>query len=423
MSPKTDPYNTAVQRRIDVVLCAVLFAILAIVLSSSAQAGSNSWDGGGLNGAWSNAVNWNGDTIVPGSTSGISSADIATFAVNINTNVTVDAYRNLKFVTFNAGAGAFTFSGGQLALTNAGAITINAGVSATQTFNTSILLSSTNNSAASFLNNSTTVGANLVIGSVTGQQGNNKTTTLTLGGSNTGSNSVGPISDGSGGGKVAVAKSGTGTWILSGTNTYTGTTQISGGTLLVNGSTASGSGVTVNNGGTLGGIGTVGGTVTVASGGTINAGASGRSGTSASVGKLTTGALTLTSGSIFHVDASGTSTTAWDQVASSGATLGGSTLQLTIGAGLNFTAGAQYRVIDNTSANAISGTFAGIVQGGTYNLSGYNFVASYTGGTGNDFVLTAVPEPGTWAAAALSLLFVAFTQRRRVQARFRQTKS
>ena len=139
------------------------------------------------------------------------------------------------------------------------------------------------------------------------------------------------------------------------------------------------------------------------------------------MGKLTTGALTLTSGSIFHFDASGTSTTTWDQVSANGATLAGSTLQLTIAAGLNFTAGAQYRLIDNTSLNGISGAFAGIVQGGTYNLSGYNFVASYTGGTGNDFVLTAVPEPSTWAAGALSLLFVGFTQRRRMQARFGRT--
>lgn len=192
----------------------------------------------------------------------------------------------------------------------------------------------------------------------------------------------------------------------------------------MNGSTASTSAVVVNNGGTLGGIGIVNGIVNVVSGGTINAGPSGTSGTAVSVGKLTTGALTLASGSIFHVDASGTSsTTAWDQVASSGANLGGSTLQLTIAAGLNFTAGAQYRVIDNTSANAIPGTFTGIVQGGTYNLSGYDFVASYTGGTGNDFVLTAVPEPGTWGAAALSLLFIGFTQRRRIQAGFRQRKA
>lgn len=204
MPPKADPYNTPIQRRIDALLVAIVLAILAFVFSTSARgAGSNSWDGGGLNGAWSNAVNWNGDTNIPGTTSGVASVDTATFAVNINTNVTVDAYRNVKFFTFDAGAGALTFSGGQLALTDAGAITINAGVSTTQTFNTPILLSSTNNSTASFINNSTTVGANLVIGSVTGQQSNGtKTSTLTLGGSNAASNSVGPISNGSAGGKL-----------------------------------------------------------------------------------------------------------------------------------------------------------------------------------------------------------------------------
>ncbi len=64
--------------------------------------------------------------------------------------------------------------------------------------------------------------------------------------------------------------------------------------------------------------------------------------------------------------------------------------------------------------------FAGIADNQLVTFDGYNFYADYTT-TGFDLV--AVPEPGTWAAAALSLLFIGFTQRRRIQARFRQTKS
>jgi autotransporter-associated beta strand protein len=56
-------------------------------------------------------------------------------------------------------------------------------------------------------------------------------------------------------GPGSVVKDGTGTWILSGANTYTGGTIVDGGTLLVNGSTGA---VTVNAGGTLGGTGTTG---------------------------------------------------------------------------------------------------------------------------------------------------------------------
>jgi fibronectin-binding autotransporter adhesin len=56
--------------------------------------------------------------------------------------------------------------------------------------------------------------------------------TLTLTGTNTGANTIGGvISNGSG--TLGVAKTGVGTWVLSGTNTYTGATNISTGTLTV----------------------------------------------------------------------------------------------------------------------------------------------------------------------------------------------
>jgi autotransporter-associated beta strand protein len=68
--------------------------------------------------------------------------------------------------------------------------------------------------------------------------------TLTLGGSNTGDNTIqGAIINniGGSGGKVALAKSGTGTWVLAGTNTYTGGTTISSGTLRIGNGGATGS--------------------------------------------------------------------------------------------------------------------------------------------------------------------------------------
>jgi fibronectin-binding autotransporter adhesin len=68
---------------------------------------------------------------------------------------------------------------------------------------------------------------------------------------------------GTGGGVTGVTKSGAGTLVLGGANTYTGGTVVSGGTLLVNNSAGSGTGTgTVRlAAGTLGGSGAVAGTV------------------------------------------------------------------------------------------------------------------------------------------------------------------
>ena len=47
------------------------------------------------------------------------------------------------------------------------------------------------------------------------------------------------------------------------------------------------------------------------------------------------------------------------------------------------------------------------------------FSVSYTGGDGNDIVLTVisapVPEPSTWMGGALAIAGLAFTQRRRLR--------
>ncbi|MDQ3118432.1 MAG: PEP-CTERM sorting domain-containing protein, partial [Verrucomicrobiota bacterium] len=136
-------------------------------------------------------------------------------------------------------------------------------------------------------------------------------------------------------------------------------------------------------------------------------------GTSASVGTLTTGALTLTGANTFHADASGTLTSNWDKLIVNGAVDLGSTsaFQLSIASGLNFTAETTYTLIDATT---LLGTFATYADNTAYNFDGYDFTVLYDTANG-DFNLKAVPEPSTWAAGALALAAVAFTQRRRIR--------
>jgi hypothetical protein len=187
---------------------------------------------------------------------------------------------------------------------------------------------------------------------------------------------------------------------------------VNAGALLVNGSTSSSSTVAVNNNSTvLGGTGAIGGAVNVNAGAVINAGPQGADGTSASVGTLTTGALTLASTATFHVDAFGTATNEWDKVVVNGsANLGSSTLDVIIASGLTFTPDTVYTLLD---ATALSGTFNGIADNQLVTFSGYQFTADYTA---TEFDLIAVPEPSTWFAAALALGAIGFAQRKRMRA-------
>ncbi|MEO8615027.1 MAG: autotransporter-associated beta strand repeat-containing protein, partial [Luteolibacter sp.] len=139
--------------------------------------------------------------------------------------------------------------------------------------------------------------------------------TLTLAGTNASSATYSGVISGTGG---ALIKDGSGTQILTGTNTYTGTTTINTGILVVNGSLASGSAVTVNSGGTLAGSGgTVNGTTSINGSGHLAIG----NGTAGNIGTETFAQnLAFATNSIFDwdltlADATSTSSTStYDKV-------------------------------------------------------------------------------------------------------------
>lgn len=177
--------------------------------------------------------------------------------------------------------------------------------------------------------------------------------------------------------------------VLSGnSNTYSGGTTVSGATLRITNSSGSATGtgaVSVAAGAILSGTGAVSGAVSVS--GTLSPGNGGTA-------VLTVGSsLTVTGSGVYSVAVNGTTAgTSYDQVVMSIGilTLGSATLSLSLG----YTPAINdaYTIIDNQDVGAVSGTFAGILQGGktvvSYGGIGYDCSVSYLGGDGNDVVVT-----------------------------------
>jgi fibronectin-binding autotransporter adhesin len=195
-----------------------------------------------------------------------------------------------------------------------------------------------------------------------------------------------------GGSGGSLSKAGTGKLTLTGANSYTGGTTLNAGTLIASNKSgsATGTGTVQVKSGTLGGGGTIAGTVTIGSGGaSFLAPADGR----AKPATLTIGGgLTLENASTYTCTfrAKGNRKQN-DQVIANGVTINSAmfSFQGTVQGALQN--GTVFTVINNTSANPISGTFSNMADGAIVNVNGNNFQASYTGGDGNDLTLTVVP--------------------------------
>jgi autotransporter-associated beta strand protein len=296
----------------------------------------------------------NGGHFAGASTGALTLSGAITSIVNVSTRIGI-------VILSNAGSSYTTLNvSGTVRLGIADAIptgaTVNIGVSTTGVldlagYNQTVVGVTKSSSAATIGNSSTATSSRL-------------TTTGTY-------EYAGVIQDVLGGGnKLVLVTINGGVATLSDANTYTGATTVSAGTLIVTGSLAAGSTVAVASGATLKGTGTAAGTINVASGGITGPGLAGTA-----IGTLTTGAFNLPSGAIFSVDLDGTGPTNDKVISTATATLGGT---LAIPSAINTTYGKAYTILQ---ASAVSGIFAGLIDGSIIIAGGIPYQVNYTATT------------------------------------------
>ena len=149
--------------------------------------------------------------------------------------------------------------------------------------------------------------------------------------------------------------------------------------------------LTVGINGTLAGTGTIQRTATI--NGTLAPGDGGP-------GILSVAGVSFVNGSTFAIEI--TSVSAFDQLNSSGSVSLSGTINLALTLGFDPSDGLDsFVVLANDAADAIIGTGRLAIDGNpleegeTFFVGSQEFRISYTGGTGNDVVLDAVPEPTT----------------------------
>ncbi len=245
---------------------------------------------------------------------------------------------------------------------------------------------------------------------------------LTLEGSNAGANTMAGVISNTGGvgdsdNVLSLTKSGTGTWVLAGDNTYKGLTTVSGGMLLINGDQSASTGaVSVASGATLSGSGTVGGATTIANGAFLAAGNS--PGVLSFTSDLTLNATSTTTMELAGND--GVAGTDFDKITVGGKITFNGTLKIVSFTSYNINQTESYDLFDfgsssgdfaNVSVAATAMTRSGDIWTGIDGLNTYSFdqgngVLSVTA--------SAVPEPATYAAlAGLGILGFAVHRRRR----------
>ena len=189
----------------------------------------------------------------------------------------------------------------------------------------------------------------------------------------------------------------TGSLSFSGTFTLSGAMNVSG--TIANATLTASSGSRLSGNGTLAAM-TLNGT-------TLSVGNDPGGGCCAdpdTTGTLSTGNLSIQGGTVRLDLINSMPGTGYDQIQTTGTlTLNNPTLQIVLPGALPV-AGQTFTVIDNDGSDAVVGTFAGLPEGATVGVSGVTFRISYTGGTGNDVVLTTLGGgPKSWTGAVNNL--------------------
>jgi autotransporter-associated beta strand protein len=341
-------------------LATAVAAAAGLIGAPTLHATVYTWTGGGADNNWTTSANFTpaGPATGPGTVTlddiVFNTLGAAKTTSNVN-NFTVGAGTDINSITFAAGSPTYTITstpGTSELFLDAGGITNNA--------NTTEILALSDQSpgfggiylanfgtgltSTSFTANAGTllINSDITFGSIT---------TLVL----TGSHTIiinGVIND-SGVPEIAqVIKTGTGTAILNGQNTYLGNTTVDGGLLLVNGAIASQQTFT-NPGGTLGGNGVIGGNVY--NSGTV---APGVSPTDASSTLTVKGTYNQASNGTLAINVNGTQS---NKLAVQGAANLNGTLRLTQVGGGRLNVGQKVTFL--TAAGGVSGSFSNVSNG------------------------------------------------------------
>jgi fibronectin-binding autotransporter adhesin len=184
---------------------------------------------------------------------------------------------------------------------------------------------------------------------------------------------------------AGLLKNGSGRLRLTGNNTYVGQTYINEGTLQIDGVQPQ-SPVTLDHETHLQGSGTVGDVLLNGGATTIAPGTS--------PGTLTCSNLIASGGNgTLQIELNGTTpSSTHDQINVRGTVdlLG---LKLNASLGFNSAVSDQFTIINNDGSDAVTGTFTGLPQNKKVYVGSELFQINYTGGTGNDVVLTRLVTP------------------------------
>lgn len=228
----------------------LMLALAVTGMGLTAPAAAINWTKDGL-GMWTNTAHWSSGTVP-------TSGDEAVFnkTLTVDRGILVDSNRGIGTITFNnSSAYKYDLNGGSLQLDNGGLIrTAATNGNHTDTITSATIAIQGDGGSATFTAGATSASSIMSISSaIAGVSTGTNITTLTLNGTNTGLNALaGIIGNGAGGGKLALVKSGTGTWSLNNAgNTFSGGVTLNSGTLAVSAAGQLGTGKLTLAGGTF----------------------------------------------------------------------------------------------------------------------------------------------------------------------------